>query len=146
MSSSYQLSNHSHCALFNLYLTFDSIILCWIIALHKVTLSSFHSKFHPQNPCNKKFYCATNYVNHLWFYLRMKVWTAEPTRNIFNEQSRNKNWLNNILEPFLKNVFIIINFLIMFIYFMPKYMAWSFHHNKKVGIVTNLYSLLMWPL
>jgi hypothetical protein len=35
----------------------------------------------------------------------------------------------------------------MFIYCMPKYMAWSFHYNKKkVEIITNLYFLLMWPL
>jgi len=33
----------------------------------------------------------------------------------------------------------------MFIYCMQKYMAWSFNYNKKVEIITNLYSLLTWP-
>jgi hypothetical protein len=42
----------------------------------------------------------------------------------------NKNWPNNILGPFSLNVFIIKNHVfLMFIYHMPKYMAWSFHCN-----------------
>ncbi len=73
------------------------------------------------------------------------VWLGGPIRDHFKGQSRNKIWPNNILRPFSWNFFRIINYyFFMFIYCMPKYMAWSFNYNK-VEIITNLYSLLMWP-
>jgi hypothetical protein len=65
--------------------------------------------------------------NHKW----VEVWLGGLIRNTFKGQSRNKNWQNNILGPLFKNVFILIIFFFMFIYCMPKYMAWSFQYNEK---------------
>jgi len=43
---------------------------------------------------------------------------------------RNTNWPTNILGPFSLIFFIVKNnVFLMFIYHMPKYMAWSFHCN-----------------
>jgi len=62
----------------------------------------------------------------------VEVWLGGPIRNTLKRQSKNKNWPNNILGPFSLNVFIIVIFFFMFIYCMPKYMAWNFHYNKKM--------------
>jgi hypothetical protein len=45
---------------------------------------------------------------------------------------RNQNWSNNILGPFLLNLFIVMNyFFLMFIHCIPNYVALSFYWNKN---------------
>jgi hypothetical protein len=74
-----------------------------------------------------------NSINNV-YNQKVKVWWGGPTKNTFKGQPRNKNWPNNnILGPFSLNVFIIIFFFLVFIYYMPKYMSLIFHYNKKGG-------------
>ncbi len=42
----------------------------FILAIHRVTLPSFHSRFRPTNFCfSKKIYFSNHCVNHLWLCL-----------------------------------------------------------------------------
>jgi hypothetical protein len=61
---------------------------------------------------------------------------------------KEQNWPNNIhSRPFSLNVFIIINYVfLMFIYACQSIWLEVSIGIKKVEIVTNLYSLLMWSL
>ncbi len=69
-----------------------------------------------------------NSINNV-YNQTVKVWLGGPTKNTFKGQPRNKNWSNNILGPFSLNVFIFY-FILVFIYYMPKYMSWIFHYKK----------------